>query len=67
MITMKKVSESIDVKFLDYAPEFKGFGPDSVVAATGILTMKDMDIEVMLEKIDEKLSIKKLRGVGMLH
>jgi hypothetical protein len=38
---MKKLSQVIKVEPLDYAPNFKDFGPDKILAANGILTMKN--------------------------
>jgi len=51
---MKKVSQAIKVKPLDYAPNFKDFGPDKIVAASGILTFKNKDFAETLQQIDEK-------------
>jgi thymidylate synthase ThyX len=51
---MKKLSQAIKVEPLDYAPKFKDFGPDKILAASGILTMKNKDFATTLEQIDDK-------------
>jgi thymidylate synthase ThyX len=51
---MKKVSEVIKVQPLDYAPKFEDSGPDKILAASGILTMKNKDFAKTLGKIDDK-------------
>jgi len=51
---MKKASQAIKVESLDYAPKFKDCGPDKILAAGGILTMKNKDFVETLDKIDEK-------------
>ena len=51
---MRKVSDVIRVEPLDYAPKFKDSGPDKILAASGILTMKNKDFLKTLGKIDDK-------------
>jgi len=56
---MQRISESVKVELLDYAPNFKtelkDFGPDKIVAASGIATMKKGRFKEMLEGVDEKV------------
>jgi thymidylate synthase ThyX len=52
---MKKSSESIKVDMLDFAPNFKSAGPDKIMAASGILTMKNKDFVKTLGDMDEKV------------
>lgn len=51
---MKKSSESARVELLDFAPKFGKSGPDDIMAASGILTMKNKEFSKTLGKIDEK-------------
>lgn len=55
---MKKVSQTIKVEMLDYAPKFKESGPDKIIATSGILTAKMKNFKEMLGKVDDKV----LRG-----
>lgn len=51
---MKNSSESIKADMLDYGPNFKSSGPDKIMAASGILTMKNKDFIKTLNSIDDK-------------
>ena len=52
---MKKVSHAIEVDMIDYGPKFEDSGPDKIVAASGILTMRKKDFTKMLGDIDNKV------------
>jgi len=52
---MKILSQVIKGKLIDFAPKLNEYGPDKIVAASGILTAKTKDFEEMLRKIDEKV------------
>lgn len=51
---MQPISKYLKVKLLDYSPKYKDFGPDKILATSGILTTKIEDFDKALEACDEK-------------
>lgn len=55
---MKTVSEALKIELVDYAPVYKDFTPDEILAASGLLTAKRASFEEMLKEM-EKETVKK--------
>lgn len=51
---MKTLSEYIKVKLLDCSPQYLNYSPDSILAASGLLTTKLEDFDEELKRCDEK-------------